>query len=96
MGKLLFHGRVKYHSYRQDFGRIYFWRTSKKKSNKLDFIEVVDGKMEAFECKISPTAKSRLGPDFHQAYPDCPIRTVAPATFLQAWLESEEYRKPAV
>ena len=88
--------RVKYHSYRQDFGRIYFWRTSKKKSNKLDFIEVVDGKMEAFECKISPTAKSRLGPDFHQAYPDCPIRTVAPATFLQAWLESEEYRKPAV
>lgn len=88
--------RVKYYSYRQDSGRVYFWRTSKKKSNKQDFIEVVDGKMEAFECKISPSSKSRLGPDFHQAYPDCPIRTVAPATFLQVWLESEEYRKAAV
>ena len=75
---------------------MYFWRTSKKKSNELDFIEVVDGKMETFECRTSPTAKAKPGPDFHKAYPDCPIRTVAPATFLQVWLESEEYRKPAV
>ena len=84
--------RVKYHSYRQDFGRIYFWRTSGKKSNELDFIEVLDGKMEAFECKTSPAAIAKPGPDFHKAYPDCPIRTVAPATLLKVWLESAEYR----
>lgn len=83
--------RVKYHTYRQDLARIHFWRTTGKKNNELDFIEIVDGKMQAFECKYSPSAVAKPGPDFEKAYPNCPIRTVAPATLLKVWLESEEY-----
>ena len=81
--------RVKLHSLLQDFCRIYFWRTSGKKTNELDFIEVIDGKMQAFECKLSPKAKAKPGPDFEAAYPDCPIHVASPATMLKVWLEAQ-------
>lgn len=80
--------RMKLHSILQDFCRIYFWRTSGKKTNEIDFIEVLDGKMQAFECKLSHKAKAKPGPDFEAAYPDCPIRVVSPATLLKVWLEA--------
>lgn len=83
--------RVKLHSLRQDFCRIYFWRTSGKKQNELDFIEVEDGTIQAFECKLSPKAHAKPGPAFHEAYPDCPVRVVTPATLLKVWLEAEAH-----
>ena len=86
--------RVKLHSLLQDFCRIYFWRTSGKKTNELDFIEVIDGKMQAFECKLSPKAEAKPGPDFEAAYPDCPINVVSPATMLKVWLEVENVSEP--
>ena len=86
--------RVKLHSLLQDFCRIYFWRTSGKKTNELDFIEVIDGKMQAFECKLSPKAEAKPGQDFEAAYPDCPINVVSPATMLKVWLEVENVSEP--
>ena len=81
--------RVKYHSLRQDFADIYFWRTAGQAAREIDFVEVVDGRMQAFECKLSPKAKAKPGPDFEAAYPDCPIHVASPATMLKVWLEAQ-------
>ncbi len=86
--------RVKLHSLAQDSCRIYFWRTSGKKTYALDFVEIQDGRMQAFECKLSAGEKAKPGPDFAAAYPDCPVRVVSPATLLKVWLEAENASGP--
>lgn len=78
--------RIKLHSLRQDFGKVYFWRTSGHVSHEIDFIEVVDGKMKAFECKLSAKAKAKPGDLFRKTYPDCSIDVVTPDNFFSLWL----------
>lgn len=77
--------RVKYHSLQQDFADIYFWRTAGQAAGKIDFVEVVDGRMQAFECKLSPKAKARPSLTFKRAYPECPVETVTPADLYKVW-----------
>lgn len=81
--------RLKFHSLRQDSISMYFWRTSGNKTHELDFVEVKDGKMRAFECKLSKTAKANPGDAFKKAYPDCPIDVVTPADLMKLWLQDE-------
>lgn len=81
--------RLKLHSLRQDSISMYFWRTSGIKTHELDFVEVKDGKMRAFECKLSKTAKTNPGDAFKKAYPDCPIDGVTPADLMKLWLQDE-------
>jgi hypothetical protein len=66
--------RVKLHSNRSDFKTMYFWRTTGNKPQEIDFIEVLDNKMEAFECKLSSKARAKSAESFAKAYPDCPVR----------------------
>ena len=68
--------RVKFHSLRRDYARIYFWRTSGRQPREIDFVEVIDNKMRAFECKLSEKAKSRSHEIFTKAYPDCTVDVV--------------------
>ena len=77
--------RVKLHSLRQDFTKIYFWRTTGVKPHELDFIEVCDGRMQAFECKINPQAAAKPGDDFFKAYPDCPVVVASPRSLTALW-----------
>ena len=81
--------RLKLHSLRQDSISMYFWRTSGNKTHELDFVEVKDGKMRAFECKLSKTAKTNPGDAFKKAYPNCPIDVVTPADLMKLWLQDE-------
>lgn len=53
----VFAERLKAHSQRNDFAKIYFWRTSENRPHELDFVEVTDGKMMAIECKMSSEKK---------------------------------------
>lgn len=76
--------RVKFHSIRNDFTDMYFWRTTSNNPHKLDFLEVKNEKIRAFECKLSPSAKSRPG-KFTTAYPDAPIQTVTPDDLMKLW-----------
>lgn len=77
--------RLKHHSLKRDYAQVYFWRTSERNPHEIDFIEIVDGKMKAIECKLSAkeTAKPCLA--FRRAYPDCPINTVAPNNLKNLW-----------
>lgn len=81
--------RLKLHSLLQDSISMYFWRTSGNKTHELDFVEVKDGKMRAFECKLSKTAKANPGDAFKKVYPDCPIDVVTPADLMKLWLKDE-------
>ena len=76
--------RVKLHSIRNDFTDMYFWRTTSNNPHKLDFLEVKNAKIRAFECKLSPSAKARPG-KFTTAYPDAPIQTVTPDDLMKLW-----------
>ncbi len=75
--------RLKMHDILLDRKRLFFWRTKDPRPKELDFIEVKDRQMEAFECKLSPKAHARPGDAFHQAYPDCRIHVVTPQNALE-------------
>ena len=76
--------RVKLHSIRNDFTDMYFWRTTSNNPHELDFLEVKNEIIRAFECKLSPSAKARPG-KFTTAYPDAPIQTVTPDDLMKLW-----------
>lgn len=76
--------RVKLHSIRNDFTDMYFWRTTSNNPHKLDFLEVKNEKIRAFECKLYPSAKARHR-KFTTAYPDAPIQTVTPDDLMKLW-----------
>ena len=70
---LFFTERLKLHAFRRDGGEIYFWRT--KKQHEMDFIEIVNGTIAAFECnKINSTSIKA----FSRAYPNIPVTVVSP------------------
>ena len=76
--------RVKFHSIRNDLTDMYFWRTTSNNPHKLDFLEVKNEKIRAFECKLSPSAKARHR-KFTTAYPDATIQTVTPDDLMKLW-----------
>lgn len=70
--------RLKKHELERSFTRQYFWRIRGRKIRNIDFVEVLDQDMQAFECKLNPRQKDNGGSDFRSAYPNCPIRVVSP------------------
>lgn len=80
--------RVKLHSIRNDFTDMYFWRTTSNNPHELDFLEVKNERIRAFECKLSSSAKARPG-KFTTAYPDAPIDTVKPDDLMRLWFADQ-------
>ena len=80
--------RVKLHSIRNDFTDMYFWRTTSNNPHELDFHEVKNERIRAFECKLSSSAKARPG-KFTTAYPDAPIDTVTPDDLMRLWFADQ-------
>ena len=73
---LFFTERLKLHAVRRDGGEIYFWRT--KKQHEMDFIEIVNGTIAAFECKAGNKINSTSIRAFSRAYPNIPVTVVSP------------------
>jgi predicted AAA+ superfamily ATPase len=80
--------RVKLHSIQNDFTDMYFWRTTSNNPHELDFLEVKNERIRAFECKLSSSAKARPG-KFTTAYPDAPIDTVTPDDLMRLWFADQ-------
>ena len=71
--------RVKIHDNRRDFTEMYFWRTTDRKPRELDFVEILDEKIRAFECKLSSSVKtSPHAKTFLDAYPNACVDIVKP------------------
>ncbi len=68
--------RLKKHSYSGDGTEIYFWRT--RFLQEMDFVEITDGKMKAFECKVSARVRGKSVRAFRNAYPECPVEIASP------------------
>lgn len=80
--------RVKLHSIRGDFVDLYFWRTTGNTMHEVDFLEVKEETIRAFECKLSSKAKVKTG-KFTQAYPGVSIQTVTPQNLMKLWLTQD-------
>lgn len=79
--------RLKYHSIKRTYARIYFWRTRERSPREIDFIEIADNKMRAFECKLSANASAVPPSSFVQSYPDCSFTVVNPQSLMELWAE---------
>ena len=73
---LFYTERLKKHSYLKTGTEIYFWRT--RFLQEMDFVEITDGQMVAFECKVTPRVRGKSIRAFRNAYPDCPIKVASP------------------
>ena len=73
---LFFTERLKLHAFRRDGTEIFFWRT--RAQHEVDFLEVQNGKVAAFECKSSPKTKTTSIRAFERAYPDTPVTIATP------------------
>ena len=81
----VFTERLKLHSLKKDYAKIFFWRTSERHPRELNFIEILDGNMAAIDCKPSKNEVASPRDAFLKAYPDCPIRTVSPLDVKELW-----------
>ncbi len=77
--------RVKLHCALNDMTQLYFWRTTGSTPYELDFIEVNDEGIKAFECKMNPKAKAKPG-KFLQAYPEASLQVISPRDLMKLWL----------
>ncbi len=73
---LFFTERLKHHAFRRDGAEIFFWRT--RTQHEVDFLEVLNGKVTAFECKSSAKAKTTSIRAFERAYPDTKVNIATP------------------
>ena len=81
--------RIKLHDTIRDFKSMYFWRTTGASPKEIDFLEVLDGSIEAFECKLSAKIRtSRHESFFKEKYPDSKISVVRPADCMRVFKEA--------
>ncbi len=78
---LFFTERLKRHAFRRDGAEIYFWRT--KSQHEVDFLEIVNGTIAAFECKAGQKVSSVSLKAFQRTYPRIPVTVVSPETIDQ-------------
>jgi uncharacterized protein len=69
-----------------DFKR-FFWRTTQQQ--EIDYIEETEGKLSAFELKLSPNARVKPSATFTNAYPDTVFNVVHPANFHEFLLDKK-------
>lgn len=85
--------RIKLHDTVRDFKSMYFWRTTGAYPKEIDFLEVLDGAIEAFECKLSPKVRtSRHEAYFKEKYPGSTISVVRPSDCMRIFKEA--YSRP--
>ena len=88
MGEFLFMERYKRHVYDQDFTEMYFWRSTGTNAQEIDFIEIQDGKLTAFEAKYQKD-KALMPTQFVRTYGEVPFHVVNMRNGWKFW------KKPA-
>ncbi len=68
--------RVKHHAFLCDGAEIYFWRT--RTQHEVDFLEVLNGRVSAFDCTVDPKRKTTSIRAFERAYPDTKVVAASP------------------
>lgn len=68
--------RLKQQRYARTFSRQWFWRTVSRQ--EIDYVEELDGRLQAYEIKWNPKRKASLPESFQKAYPDTPFLKITP------------------
>lgn len=71
--------RVKHNAYCQSYAKIYFWRTQAQQ--EIDFVEIEDGMMQAYEFKFNPKKMPRVPKAFSETYPEALFHVVTPENY---------------
>jgi hypothetical protein len=72
--------RLKRMRYAQQPGGLYYWRT--RSGSEVDFVEESGGRLRAYECKWSSSARARTPTAFLEAYPESTFEVVTPENFF--------------
>ncbi len=80
--------RKKLLSYNGFYGQTYFWRN--KQQAEIDYIEVIDGKVYAFEFKWNSSAKAKFPQVFLDTYQPSATKVIHQENFWQ-WLSEYPY-----
>ncbi len=75
--------RIKLHDNEQDFAKVYFWRTTGRKPAEVDLVEVKDGQLSAFECKLNDKTQTGIAEAFRNAYPEALCEVATPRKLFQ-------------
>jgi predicted AAA+ superfamily ATPase len=73
--------RQKYNHDRGFYGKSYFWRTTQQQ--EIDYIEEVDGAIDAFEIKWNPLKKVRFSKTFLNAYEVRSAQVITPENYYE-------------
>mgnify|MGYP003289094659 CR=1 FL=1 len=76
---LMLSERIKNNTYSGKFAQIYFWRTQAQ--SEIDFIEIEDGIMSAFEFKFNPKKTPNAPKAFKDTYPDASFEVITPDNY---------------
>lgn len=79
--------RTKFHSIKQDFCEISFWRTKGYKNYEIDFIEKTGDHIRAFECKLSDKNGNDSTREFKKQYPNCELQVITPNDLMSLWMK---------
>lgn len=77
---LMLSERIKHNTYQGRFAQLYFWRTQAQA--EIDFIEIEDGKMSAFEFKFNPKKMPSAPKSFRDTYPQAPFEVITPDNYF--------------
>lgn len=80
--------RYKRHVYDQDFTEMYFWRSTGTNAQEIDFIEIQDGKLTAFEAKYQKD-KALMPTQFVRTYGEVPFHVVNMRNGWKFWKKPE-------
>lgn len=75
--------RIKLHDNEQDFAKVYFWRTTGRRPAEVDLVEVKDGQLSAFECKLNDKTQTGISEAFRNAYPEAQCEVATPRKLFQ-------------
>lgn len=76
---LMLSERIKHNAYRQSYARLYFWRTQAQA--EIDFVEIEDDRMQAYEFKYNPTRSHRAPKSFSDTYPAASFQVITPDNY---------------
>ena len=81
--------RLKVLTYNNFYGYTYFWRTTQQQ--EIDYLEEIDGKLNAYEFKWNIKAKSKFPKTFTNAYPEAETKLITPGNFTDFLLEDVRF-----
>lgn len=83
---LMLSERIKHNAYRQSYAQLYFWRTQAQA--EIDFVEIENGRMQAYEFKYNPTKNPRAPKAFSDTYSNASFQVITPDNY-QAFIGIE-------